>query len=409
MDRAGFGHTVVEYDIKVEYVATRYQRRAGSARCDTGAFSVAAAQSVRSFHRGFKDYYPTPLVALQRLADSLGITRLWVKDESRRFGLDAFKVLGASHAVGRFVGQQLGLELEQISFDFLRLPQTRARLGGRVFVTASDGNHGRAVAWAARQLGQKAVVFLPRNVSAARVAHIRKLGAEARVTDGNFDESVRLAAETAAQHGWVLLQDTAWEGYEQVPLWVMQGYLTLFAEAIEQLGPERPTHVLIQAGVGSLGAALRAYLREQYGDSGPFFAVVEPKNAACFYQSAKIGDGAPKTVTGALETIMAGLAAGEPSTLAWRILRDYSDGFFACSDGVAAKGMQLLGRPLPGDAAVVSGESGAVTTGVVACLCHDAALRGLREKIQLNAQSKVLLFSTEGATDPDMYRKIMSR
>ncbi|MFQ5757202.1 MAG: diaminopropionate ammonia-lyase [Acidiferrobacterales bacterium] len=396
------------YAIKVEYVANRYQRRAGAARCDTTAFSVAAAQSVRSFHRSFKDYYPTPLVALQRLADSLGITRLWVKDESRRFGLDAFKVLGASHAVGRFMGRQLGLELEQVSFDFLRLPQTRARLGERVFVTASDGNHGRAVAWAARQLGQQAVVFLPQNVSAARVAHIRELGAEARVTDGNYDESVRVAAQAAAQNGWVLLQDTAWEGYEQVPLWVMQGYLTMFAEAIEQLEPERPTHVLIQAGVGSLGSSLRAYLHELYGNAGPYFAVVEPKNAACFYQSAKTGDSAPNAVTGALETIMAGLAAGQPSMLAWRILRDYSDGFFACSDGVAAKGMQLLGRPLPGDAAVVSGESGAVTTGVVACLCYDAALSGLREKIRLNAQSKVLLFSTEGATDPNMYRKIVS-
>jgi hypothetical protein len=163
MDHAGFGRTVVEYDIKVEYVANRYQRRAGAARCDTTAFSVAAAQSVRSFHRGFKDYYPTPLVALQRLADSLGITRLWVKDESRRFGLDAFKVLGASHAVGRFMGQQLGLELEQISFDFLRsrrgLGGTAARAQGGGFftprgLTRTGGPHSRARGRGARDRRQ---------------------------------------------------------------------------------------------------------------------------------------------------------------------------------------------------------------------------------------------------------------
>ncbi len=392
----------------VRYIENRYRRRPGTGGSATQSFSLAAARTVRSFHCSLRAYRPTPLLALPGLADSMGVSRLWVKDESRRFGLDAFKVLGASYAIGRHVAQEIGVDAEPLCLDLLGSPEARVRLGERVFVTATDGNHGRAVAWATRQLEQKAVVFLPRGASPTRVAHIRELGAEARVTEHNYDESVRLAARAAEHHGWVLLQDTAWPGYEQVPSWVMQGYLTMYAEAIEQLEGDRPTHVFIQAGVGSLAASLRAYLHELYGDAGPYFAVVEPERAACFYCSAGRSDGLPGTVKGALDTIMAGLAAGKPSALAWPLLRDYSDGFFACADAVAAEGMRLLARPLARDPAVISGESGAVTTGLLARLCRDTALCDLRQGIDLREDAKVLLFSTEGATDPAMYRKIVS-
>lgn len=395
-------------DVNVSYVANRYSRFADGKKTDTAAFSSSTATSVRNFHRGFSDYCPTPLVSLDALARSLGIAALWVKDESQRFGLDAFKVLGASHAIGKFMAKELDLQIEDVAFELLRSTKVRKRIGECTFVTATDGNHGRAVAWVAQQLDQKAVIYLPRGSSQARVARIRSLGAEAVVTDGNYDDSVRYAAEAADRNGWVLLQDTAWQGYEQIPLWVMQGYLTMFAEAVEQLSGDKPTHVFIQAGAGSLAGALQGYLRELYHKARPFFAVVEAANAACFYESVKAGDDLPKTVRGDLDTIMAGLAAGRPGSLAWPILRDYSDGFFACSDTVAARGMRTLASPLERDRAVVSGESGAVTTGLVACLCSDAGLRTITDEIRLTQDSNVLLFSTEGATDPDMYRRIVS-
>lgn len=393
--------------VRIKYVANRYWRTASGDKFDITPFSLSAANSARNFHRRFVNYKPTALVSLRAFARSLGITSLWIKDESQRFGLNAFKVLGASYAIGRFMAQRLGVRLEDISFDFLKSPRMKEDLGEFTFVTATDGNHGRAVAWAAQQLRQKAVIYLPQGASPARVASIRAHGAEANVTEGNYDYSVHHAAEMAERHGWILFQDTAWDGYEKIPTWIMQGYLTMFDEAIEQLNGDAPTHIFIQAGTGSLAGSLHGYIRERYQENSPLLYVVEPANAACFFKSIQANDGLPRTVEGELDTIMVGLAAGKPSSLGWRILRDYSDGFFACSDAVAAKGMQVLARPLAGDRSVVSGEAGAVTTGLLTCLSSEPKLRAIADEMQIDQNSKVLLFSTEGATDPETYRRII--
>lgn len=394
-------------DVRIEYVANRYSRTASDGKFDTTPFSASAAHLARNFHRRFKSYEPTPLVSLSALARSLGITSLWIKDESQRFGLNAFKVLGAVYAIGRFMAQRLNIRLEEASFESLKSTTSYGDVGELTFVTATDGNHGRGVAWAAQQLGQKAVVYLPQGASPARLASIRSHGAEANVTNGNYDHSVQHAADMAEKHRWILLQDTAWPGYEEIPLWIMQGYLTMFVEAIEQLNGEKPTHVFIQAGVGSLAASLHGYLKERYRDDCPLIYVVEPTNAACYFESIKADDGSPKTVEGELDTIMGGLAAGKPGSLAWQILRDYSDGFFACSDTVAVTGMRMLARPSAGDRKVVSGPSGAVTTALIACLLNDSRLRGIADEIELDGESKILLFSTEGATDPELYQRIV--
>ncbi len=395
--------------IEIDCIANPRARDGRSDKTSTTNFSVAIAASVQNFHRSFDEYEPSPLVPLKDLARSLGMGAISVKDESNRLGLDAFKVLGASHAMGKFLADRLNTSLDRLSFDAASLAKLKAKLGECTFVTATDGNHGRAVAWAARQLGQRAVVYLPSGSATARVTATQALGAEASVTDVNYDDSVRHAADMAKQHDWVLLQDTAWPGYEQIPLWIMQGYLTMYAEALEQLDGDKPTHVFIQAGVGSLASALQAYLCERYGDDYPLVAVVEPKNAASFYQSIKAASGEAETVAGELETIMAGLAAGRPSDLAWPIIRDYSDYFFSCSDSVAVKGMRILAQPVGNDHSIVSGEAGAVTTGLVACLGEDTGYRQIARDIGLDASSKILLFSTEGATDPDSYKRLLAQ
>ncbi|MFQ5546084.1 MAG: diaminopropionate ammonia-lyase [Acidiferrobacterales bacterium] len=395
--------------IKIDYVANPQARDGNPTKADTTNFSAEIATSVQNFHRRFEGYKPSPLVSLKDLALSLGVAAISIKDESNRLGLDAFKVLGASHAMGKFLADRLDTRLDQLSFDATGLAKLKARLGECTFVTATDGNHGRAVAWAARQLDQRAVIYLPSGSAAARVTAIRSLGAEASVTDVNYDDSVRHAAAMAKQHDWILLQDTAWRGYGQIPLWIMQGYLTMYVEALEQLDGDRPTHVFIQAGVGSLASSLQAYLRECYGDDCPIVAVVEPTNAACFYHSVKAISGEPETVRGELETIMAGLAAGRPNRLAWPIIRDYSNYFFACSDSVAVRGMRLLAHPVGNDPSIVSGEAGAVTTGLVACLCEGNQYRGIASDIGISPNSKILLFSTEGATDPDSYQRLVTQ
>jgi len=365
---------------------------------------------VRNFHRTFPQYIPTPLQSLSELAAYAGVAGIYVKDESYRFGLNAFKVLGGTYAIGRYLAKRLGVDIGEISFDSLKTKELRDRLGSITFTTATDGNHGRGVAWAAQQLGQKAVVYMPVGSSLIRMKNILATGAEAYITDLNYDDAVRLAAENARKNGWVVVQDTMWEGYEEIPTWIMQGYATMAAEALEQLnqcGVDRPTHIFIQAGVGSLAGSVQGYFASIFGASRPITTVVEPEKADCIYRSAEAGDGKPRKVGGNMNTIMAGLACGEPNPIGWRILWDYSDAFISCSDCLAAKGMRILGNPLGGDPRVVSGESGAVTTGVLIEIMKNENLRPLREMLKLDKNAKILVFSTEGDTDPANYRDVV--
>jgi diaminopropionate ammonia-lyase len=307
----------------------------------------------------------------------MGIAGLFVKDESFRFGLNAFKVLGASYAVARLLSKRLGIDVSQLDCTKLVSPEIRKQIGDVTFVTATDGNHGRGVAWTARQLRQKAVVYMPKGSSPTRLENIRAEGASASIIEGNYDDAVRLAAQGAREHGWVVVQDTAWQGYEEIPTWIMQGYGTIAAEAIEQLcriGIKKPTHVFLQAGVGSFAGAIQGYFADLFGNDRPVTAIIEPDQSDCLYRSAVANDGNPRIITGEMTTIMAGLACGEPNRIAWELLRDYSDVFFSCPDWVAAKGMRMLGNPLNNDPCIISGESGAVTAGLLAALMKNAYL-----------------------------------
>ena len=367
-------------------------------------------EQARNFHRKFKGYQPTPCVSLDQLAKHLGIDKLWIKDESHRFGLNAFKVLGASYAIGKFLAKKLDTDIGELSFESLKAQETRAKLGEITFTTATDGNHGRAVAWAAKELGQKAVVYMPKGSSQERLNAILATGAEASITDLNYDDAVRLAAENAEKFGWHVIQDTAWEGYEEIPTWIMEGYGTIGAEVQEQLqvqGIEKPTHIILQAGVGSFAGAIQGYYANLFGEERPITLIVEPEEAACIYKSAKLGDGKPYAVTGDLTTIMAGLACGEPNPIGWKILRDYSDAYFACGDDVAEKGIRILANPLLGDGKIISGESGAVGVGLITILKQNQRYEHLLETLKITKDARILVISTEGDTDPESYRRIL--
>ena len=362
----------------------------------------AEIEKARGFHQSMPMYEPTPLISLGALSKRLGLGSIHVKDESFRFGLNAFKVLGASYAMARHIAQ--ALSMDALEYQTLISEDTQKKLGDVTFFTATDGNHGRGVAWAARRLSQKAAVFMPKGSSDVRLQNIRNEGAIATIENGNYDDCVRLARRAAEKTpGGIVVQDTAWEGYEQIPIWVMQGYGTMALEAAERMG-KRPTHIFIQAGVGSLAGAVIGCFENLYPENPPVFAVVEPTAADCVYQSAKAG--MIRAVTGNMPTIMAGLACGEPNPIAFDILQNHADCFVSCPDWVAALGMRVLTAPLPGDARVISGESGAAGLGLLAAIMENENLSPLREALRLDKNAAVLLFSTEGDTDPACYRRI---
>lgn len=370
--------------------------------------SLDEVEAARNFHESFPQYFKTPIAKLDKMAEYLGISELYVKDESYRFNLNAFKVLGGSFAMAKFIAQKTGKDISEITYDYLTSSKLRQEFGQATFFTATDGNHGRGVAWAANKLRQKAVVFMPKGSSYARLNNILKVNATATIEEANYDECVRMAAAAAAATpNGVVIQDTAWDGYEEIPAWIMQGYGTMAMEADEQLGDYgsgHPTHVFVQAGVGSLAGAVTGYFMNCYPDNPPTIVVAEAQAADCLYQSAKAGDGKIRKVDGDLKTIMAGLACGEPNTISWDILKNHVKTFTSCPDWVSEKGMRMLAAPIKGDPRVISGESGAVTMGLLASILKDEEYEDLRKELGLNANSRVLLFSTEGDTDPDRYK-----
>ena len=383
--------------------------RSDKANISVGFISEEVVKKVNDFHKGFSEYLITPLHKLDNLAKDFGLKNIFVKDESYRFGLNAFKVLGGAYAVGQYLANKLGMDISEVSFEYLRSKEVKEKLGEITFVTATDGNHGRGVAWAARQLGQKAVVYMPKGSSLIRLNNIKKEGAEVSIIDGNYEAAVELSEKMAKENGWVVIQDTAWEGYEEIPTWIMQGYGTVIYEALQQLneyGINKPTHVFLQAGVGSFAGAVLGYLVDKFGEDRPITVIVEPEEADCIYRSSLSGK--REIVEGDMPTIMAGLACGAPNTISFDILMNYADGFLSCPDYVSARGMRILSSPLEGDPRVISGESGgAVGIGAISLIMQKDEYKDIREKLRLDENSVVLLISTEGDTDPNRFRDIV--
>jgi diaminopropionate ammonia-lyase len=384
-------------------------KKATNSKCKIDFLGKKKAQQARNFHQSFPGYAPTPLVALDDLANELGIKKIFLKDESFRFGLNAFKALGGSYAIGHYLADKLQLDIDDLSLDKLTTPDIKAKLGNITMVTATDGNHGRGVAWTAKHLKQKAIVYMPKGTAAERLDNILAEGADASITTLNYDGAVRLASENAQKNEWILIQDTAWGGYVDIPKTIMQGYTTMALEAYEQLVNlnEKPTHIFIQAGVGSLAAAVQGFFVNVYGKDCPIVVVVESNQADCLYKTALADNGELQIVDGEMNTIMAGMACGEPSILAWPILKDYADGFISCQDYVAAQGMRILAAPLGHDRAVIAGESGAAGIGAASEILRRDNYKELKEQLKLDKNSKILFFNTEGDTDQENYRKIV--
>ncbi|MGM9533404.1 diaminopropionate ammonia-lyase [Intestinibacter sp.] len=378
---------------------------------DVDFLTEAIVNDVEKFHKSIEGYEKTPLVKLDNLAKKLGVKNIFVKDESYRYGLNAFKGLGGLYAIFRIVCDKLNLDPSSTTFEDLQSEQIKEKLKDIVFVTATDGNHGKGVAWAANKLGCKSVVFMPKGSVLARAKAIESMGnSTVTITDLNYDDAVRKASSLADEKGWYLVQDTAWDGYEDVPNFISQGYTIMAKEALDELnelGIEKPTHLFLQAGVGSMAGSVLGYMVNRFDKKPPITTIVEPATVACIYKSALADDSKPHAVTGDLQTIMAGLNCGEPNTATWPILRDYASFYAACPDYVTARGMRVLASPINDDKKIISGESGAVGTGLLSILMEKYEFADIRKAMNLDENSTVLIFSTEGNTDPKGYDEIV--
>ncbi|MCC7273542.1 MAG: diaminopropionate ammonia-lyase [Alphaproteobacteria bacterium] len=362
------------------------------------AFATAKAEIA-----SWPGYAPTPLVALPRLARALGVADIRYKDESGRFGLGSFKALGGAYAVFRLLAREIGRRTGTRPDARDLVAGAHRDVAAAITVTcATDGNHGRSVAWGARTFGCRCVIYIHETVSDARKQAIEAYGATVVRTPGNYDDSVRRAAEDAAREGWFVVSDTSYPGYLDVPRDVMQGYALMADEAMAQLPAEAPpTHVFVQAGVGGLAAAVCAHFWERRGAARPRFVVVEPEKAACLFLSARAGR--PAVAEGALDTIMAGLACGEVSLLAWQVLETGADAFMTIPDEAAVAAMRTLAD---GDPPVVGGESGVAGLAGLMAVADDPAARRL---LGLDAGARVLLFGSEGDTDAALYAELVGR
>lgn len=343
----------------------------------------------------------TPLHALPALARDTGVAAIHVKDEGYRLGLRSFKALGGAYAVSCLILEEASRQFgRNVNVSELLSPEVKAVAAGMTFACATDGNHGRSVAQGAHMTGARSVIFVHGGVSQQRIHAIASYGAEIVRVDGTYDESVRESARVAALNGWTIVSDTSWPGYERIPGLVMQGYTAMIREALRQL-PEPPTHVFVQAGVGGVAAAVAGYLALEFGAARPVFTVVEPARAACLYASADAGK--PVVIAHGEPTVMAMLECYDPSPLAFRVLCRVADAFMTVDEDDAVAVMNRLARPTGGDPAVVAGESGGAGLAGLMAAARDPSVRSA---LGLNATSRVLVFNTEGATDPDRYREL---
>lgn len=355
---------------------------------------------------GWPGYARTALHALPALAKKLGIAELYYKDESTRFGLKSFKALGGAYAVFRLIQKAVAAQHNG------HLPSPQEVLSGKyadiiskmTVTCATDGNHGRSVAWGAQLFGCRCVIYIHATVSEGRRAAIAFYGAEVIRVQGNYDDSVHHAAKQAAENGWTVVSDTTYEGYRDIPIDVMHGYGVMSREMIEQLHSTPPTHVLVQAGVGALAASVCAAFWQSWGDQRPAFIIIEPEHADCFFQSGQVGH--PVVVTGDLDTVMAGLACGEVSPVAWDILKNGINCYATIADKYALEGMRVFATPLNDDPKIVSGETGSTGLGLLLAAQGNTALWS---SLGLGPDSRVLLIGSEGDTDPTIYKEVVGR
>lgn len=369
-------------------------------------FDFLNSDDMMAFHRSLDGYQPTPLVSLDRLAERLGVKSIVVKDESHRFGIKAFKALGASYAIYRFMKGKWEEQFEEpFTPETFKDEAKMAKLGKFTFTAATDGNHGRAVAWTAKKLKQKAVIYMPDNTAQSRIDNIEGEGAKVELVPGTFDDCVDKCSADAKANGWQEIADTAYPGYMDIPRYIILGYSSVFRELEDSINtPDQAQvdFVFLPAGVGGVASAGAGYYTKRYGADRPKIVCVEPKESDCFLESIKSEDGEPKFTKGNQMSIMAGLNCGMPSLIAWPIMKDTTDLFVAVSDDYALEAMKVYH-----EFGIVSGESGASCLAGLLALCEDKPeLNQLREKLGINQDARIFLLNTEGDTDPVNWKKV---
>ena len=349
-------------------------------------------------------YGITPLHSLDHLAADIGVAKIWYKDESQRFHLKSFKALGGAYAVAlqlqahvkKTIGVKPGVQdLLDRKYDSVVKQLTIS--------CATDGNHGRSVAWGCQMFGCQCVIYIHRNVSAGRKQAIETFGATVIRIAGNYDHSVKQADAVAGLHGRIIVSDTSYEGYMDIPKDVAIGYTILLSESVEQMDAQIPTHVFIQGGVGGLPSAVCAYFWELWGEQRPRFIVVEPENANCLQASARAGN--PVTIEGDLDTLMAGLACGEVSVLAWEILSIGANDFITVNEESVPLTMKMLAQGFDGDPSIEAGESAVAGLAALITARHS---RQVSEILGLDESSRIYILGTEGATDPELYARLIA-
>lgn len=363
-----------------------------------------------NFLNTIKECKESPLIELKEMSQFLGLNKIYVKDENRRCNLKSFKILGATYAISKYICNELNIRIDEITFENLKQKEIKEQVGDIIFTTCSDGNHGRAVAWASNQLGYNSVIYLNKGTDKSRADAIEELGGKAIITELNYDDTVRYANKIAKENEWIVIQDTSWEGYNDIPVWIMRGYSKMVQECINELEGSNslPTHIFVQAGVGAMAGGVTAFLANYFNEENmPLITIVEPTNAACYFESCSANDGDIHTISGELESIMVGLACGEPVKEGWDVIKNYASHFIKCHDHMAIQGMKIFKVPLHGDESITSGESGAVSMGLIYNIMLNPEYKYIKDMLNLNDESMILLFSTEGDTAPLKYRKII--
>lgn len=339
------------------------------------------------YHQKLDNYSPTPLFKLNYLAKKTGVNNIYIKDESKRMGLNAFKALGASYAIHKVLKDKPDIE---------------------TFCTASDGNHGKAVAWSARQKKKKAIIYVPFDTSKNRIEAIKAVGGTVIQMDKNYDDTCKFAAQMSKVSSWELLQDTAWQGYEEIPALIMAGYLTSLKELeneLHTLPKPKVDIVFIQAGVGSWAAAAIWYYMNRYGRNKPKIVIVEPYESDGIFNSFTKNKRSNSSGSG--RTIMAGLNCGVPSLSAWEIIKHGVSAVVKIPDEHAENAMRKLYFTEGDDPKIIAGESGVAAFAGFMALMQNSEYRGLRDYFGINEKTNILCFNTEGATDIDNFNKII--
>lgn len=365
--------------------------------------SASDFEAARQEITGWPGYAPTPLFDLERLAEELSISSLQYKHEGPRFGLGSFKSLGGSYAVFRLAQREISTSVgRDVAMAEIGIGNYAATLSKITVISATDGNHGRSVAWGAQRLGIPCRIYIHAEVSEERAQAIQDFGAQVIRVDGNYDATVDATRQDADTHGWFIVSDTSWPGYTDTPRDVMAGYGVMVHE-INVAVTQPPTHVFLQGGVGGLAASVTAALKQKWGKHSPSIVIVEPELAPCLLESARAGQATAAPVSE--ETVMAGLSCGEPSLIAWDILAEEASDFITIPESVVAPAVRLMARPLGRDPSVEVGES--AIAGLSGLICS-ALQEGLRSKIGLDQNSRVLLIGSEGVTNRHLFDEIMS-